>query len=30
LSFLGATRPLSSPFGFTGGEWFVRIAADIQ
>jgi len=30
LSFLGATRPLSSPFGFSGGEWFVRIAADIQ
>ena len=30
LNDLGATRPLSSPFGFTGGEWFVRIAADIQ
>jgi iron complex outermembrane receptor protein len=29
LSFLGATRPLSSPFGFTGGEWFLRIAADL-
>ena len=28
LSFLGATRPLSSPFGFNGGEWFARISAD--
>lgn len=28
LSFLGATRPLSSPFGFNGGEWFARVSAD--
>lgn len=24
LSFLGATRPVSSPFGFNGGFWYVR------
>jgi iron complex outermembrane receptor protein len=30
LSFLGATRPLSSPFGINGGFWFVRVAADFQ
>jgi iron complex outermembrane receptor protein len=30
LSFLGATRPLSSPFGINGGVWFVRVAADFQ
>jgi iron complex outermembrane receptor protein len=30
LSFLGATRPLSSPFGVNGGFWFVRVAADFQ
>ncbi len=29
LSFLGATRPLSSPFGFNGGEWFVRLSAEL-
>lgn len=29
LSFLGATRPLSSPFGFNGGEWYVRLSADL-
>ena len=29
LRFLGATRPLSSPFGFNGGEWFVRLSADL-
>jgi len=28
LNFLGATRPLSSPFGFSGGEWFARVSAD--
>lgn len=28
LRFLGATRPLSSPFGFNGGSWFVRLSAD--
>ncbi|MEX0644697.1 MAG: TonB-dependent receptor [Parvularculaceae bacterium] len=27
LSFLGATRPLSSPFGFNGGFWYVRLNA---
>lgn len=29
LRFLGAIRPLSSPFGFTGGEWYARISADL-
>ena len=29
LRFLGATRPVSSPFGFNGGEWFVRLAVDL-
>ncbi len=29
LSFLGATRPVSSPFGFDGGRWFVRLTADL-
>jgi iron complex outermembrane receptor protein len=29
LRFLGATRPLSSPFGFNGGEWFVRLSVDL-
>lgn len=29
LRFLGATRPLSSPFGFNGGEWYVRLAVDV-
>jgi len=24
LTFLGAKYPLSSPFGFNGGEWYVR------
>lgn len=28
LSFLGATRPISSPFGFNGGSWFVRATYD--
>jgi len=30
LTFLGATRPLSSPFGVNGGLYFVRLAADFQ
>jgi iron complex outermembrane receptor protein len=29
LRFLGATRPISSPFGFNGGSWFVRASMDI-
>lgn len=29
LTFLGATRPLSSPFGFNGGSWFVRASVDL-
>lgn len=29
LTFLGATRPVSSPFGFNGGSWFVRASIDI-
>ncbi|GAB4199906.1 MAG: hypothetical protein Tsb002_35750 [Wenzhouxiangellaceae bacterium] len=29
LSFLGATRPVSSPFGFNGGSWFARATFDI-
>jgi len=28
LSFLGATRPISSPFGFNGGQWYVRLRAE--
>lgn len=28
LSFLGATRPISSPFGINGGFWYVRLGAD--
>jgi iron complex outermembrane receptor protein len=28
LSFLGATRPVSSPFGFNGGFWYVRATAN--
>ena len=28
LSFLGATRPVSSPFGFNGGFWYVRAEAN--
>ena len=28
LSFLGATRPISSPFGFNGGFWYVRLTAN--
>ncbi|GAB4516542.1 MAG: TonB-dependent receptor [Amphiplicatus sp.] len=27
LTFLGATRPVSSPFGFNGGFWYVRAEA---
>ena len=27
LIFLGATRPLSSPFGFNGGFWYARLNA---
>lgn len=29
LRFLGATRPISSPFGFNGGSWFVRATFDV-
>lgn len=28
LNFLGLSRPLSSPFGFNGGEYYVRVAYD--
>jgi iron complex outermembrane recepter protein len=28
LPQLGATRPLSSPFGFNGGQWYVRLRAE--
>ncbi len=28
LRFLGATRPISSPFGFNGGFWYARVSAD--
>lgn len=28
LTFLGATRPVSSPFGINGGFWFLRLSAD--
>jgi iron complex outermembrane receptor protein len=28
LVFLGATRPISSPFGFNGGQWYVRLRAE--
>ncbi len=28
LRFLGATRPISSPFGFNGGQWYVRLRAE--
>ena len=28
LNFLGAQYPLSSPFGFNGGEWFVRVGVE--
>ncbi len=27
LRFLGATSPISSPFGFNGGAWYVRLRA---
>lgn len=27
LRFLGATRPVSSPYGFNGGFWYARITA---
>jgi iron complex outermembrane receptor protein len=27
LVFLGATRPVSSPFGFNGGQWYARVRA---
>lgn len=30
LRFLGAVRPLSSPFGINGGLWFLRITAEFQ
>jgi len=26
LKFLGVKYPLSSPFGFNGGEWYVRMS----
>lgn len=29
LRFLGATSPVSSPFGTNGGLWFVRLSADL-
>ena len=29
LRFLGATRPVGSPFGFEGGTWFVRATFDV-
>lgn len=28
LSFLGVTRSLTSPWGFNGGFWYLRLAAD--
>lgn len=28
LRFLGATRPISSPFGFNGGAWYARVNLD--
>lgn len=28
LVFLGATRPISSPFGFNGGQWYLRLRAE--
>ncbi len=28
LRFLGATRPISSPFGFNGGAWYARLNFD--
>jgi iron complex outermembrane recepter protein len=28
LRILGATRPISSPFGFNGGQWYVRLRAE--
>lgn len=28
LIFLGATRPISSPFGFNGGAWYARLNVD--
>ncbi|WP_220429079.1 TonB-dependent receptor plug domain-containing protein [Vulcaniibacterium gelatinicum] len=28
LNFLGAQYPLSSPFGFNGGEWYVRVGVE--
>jgi len=28
LRFLGATRPISSPFGFNGGQYYVRVRAE--
>ncbi len=28
LRFLGATRPISSPFGFNGGQWYARLNVD--
>lgn len=28
LRFLGATRPISSPFGFNGGSWYARVNVD--
>lgn len=28
LNFLGAQYPLSSPFGFNGGEWYVRFGVN--
>lgn len=29
LNFLGLSYPLSSPFGFNGGEWYVRLSVDV-
>ena len=28
LVFLGATQPISSPFGFNGGQYYVRVRAE--
>ncbi|MFT7139346.1 MAG: iron complex outermembrane receptor protein, partial [Sulfitobacter sp.] len=28
LDFLGVTRALTSPWGFNGGFWYLRLAAD--
>jgi iron complex outermembrane receptor protein len=28
LNFLGAQYPLSSPYGFNGGEWYVKVGVD--